>query len=58
MWHEGIYSWALQGKGQEMGSAALWQTELTQLILNQEKYRYKQLTIQVLLDRYRSPGML
>lgn len=29
-----------------------------QLILNQGKYRYKQLTIQVLLDRYRSPGVL
>lgn len=29
---------------------------LYQLILNQGKYRYKQLTIQVLLDRYRRRG--
>lgn len=28
VWHEGVYNWAWQGKGQEMWSADPWQTGL------------------------------
>lgn len=28
VWHEGVYSWAWQGKGQEMWSAVPWQRGL------------------------------
>lgn len=44
-------------RGRRYGLQIPGKQGLYQLILNQGKYRYKQLTVQVLLDRYRSPGV-
>lgn len=55
---KGVYSqgWQGTGKGLEMPPEGLWQIGLfPSWILNRVKCRYKQLTIQVLLDRYSKP---
>jgi hypothetical protein len=43
-------------RGRRCGLQIPGKQALYQLILNQGKHRYKQLTIQVLLDRYRRQG--